>query len=62
MSHVARSLTTFRAGMTIEKRGGFYVLYNHAGTKRLSKPGSLVAIKKRERQVQYFKHHPTTKK
>jgi hypothetical protein len=38
-----------------KQKGGKYVLYSHAG-KRLSKPGSLAAIKKREREVQYFKH------
>jgi hypothetical protein len=37
---------------------GKYVLYSRKTGKRLSKPGSLAAAQKRERQVQYFKHHP----
>jgi hypothetical protein len=38
-----------------KKKSGKYVLYSRKG-KRLSKPGSLSAIKKRERQVNYFKN------
>jgi hypothetical protein len=48
--------------MVIKKKGkGKYELYSHKG-KPLSKPGSLAAIKKRERQVQYFKHAGKRKK
>lgn len=40
----------------IKKTGSKYVLMSKDGSKRLSKPGSLQAAKKRERQVQFFKH------
>lgn len=41
----------------IEKKGKKYVLFTRDGKRRLSKPGSLAQIKKRERQVDYFKTH-----
>jgi hypothetical protein len=40
----------------IKKTKEGYVLYSKKSGKRLSKPGSLEAARKRERQVQYFKH------
>ncbi len=41
----------------IRKTKEGYVLYSRKTGKRLSKPGSLESVKKRERQVQFFKHH-----
>ncbi len=35
---------------------GQFILYSADGTRRLSKPGTLKDVLKRERQVQYFKH------
>jgi hypothetical protein len=40
----------------IHKVGGKYVLYSKDGKKRLSKPTSKKDVKKREKQVQYFKY------
>jgi hypothetical protein len=39
----------------IKKQGSQHVLYSKDGSKKLSKPGSLDKIKKREKQVQFFK-------
>ena len=33
-----------------------FILYSADGSRRLSKPGTLKEVLKRERQVQYFKH------
>jgi hypothetical protein len=41
---------------------GQYVLYTSDGTRRLSKPGTLDEVKRRERQVQFFKHLGARKK
>jgi hypothetical protein len=43
--------------MTIVKTGGKYVLKSKKTGKPLSKLGSKAAAVKRERQVEYFKHH-----
>lgn len=43
--------------MIRKNKDGKYVLYSKKTGKRLSKPGTLADAKKRERQVQYFKHH-----
>lgn len=40
---------------------GKYVLYSSDGSRGLSKPGTLEQARKRERQVQYFKHLKTAK-
>lgn len=42
--------------MIKKTKSGQYVLLSRKTGKRLSKPGSLAAAKKRERQVQFFKH------
>ena len=35
---------------------GKYILFSSDGSRKLSKPGTLVQIKKREKQVQFFKN------
>lgn len=42
--------------MIRKTKGGRYVLYSKKTGRALSKPGTLAEIKKRERQVQFFKH------
>jgi hypothetical protein len=42
--------------MTIRKKGASYELRSKDGKKSLGKFSSLKAAKKRERQVNYFKH------
>jgi hypothetical protein len=40
----------------IKQVGGKYVVYDHKGKKRLSKPMSKAAAHKRLQQIEYFKH------
>ncbi len=41
----------------IKKTGkGQYILFSSNGKRRLSKPGTLAQVQKREKQVQFFKH------
>lgn len=48
--------------MTIKKSGGGkYTLVSKKTGRNLSKPGSLAAAKKRERQVEHFKRRKPTK-
>ena len=42
--------------MIVRVSNGKYLLYSADGTRRLSKPGTLDEIRRRERQVQFFKH------
>lgn len=35
---------------------GLYILYSANGGRKLSKPGTLAQVRKREKQVQFFKH------
>lgn len=42
---------------TIRHEGGKWVLYNHAGTKKLGTYDTEEEAQKRERQIQYFKRN-----
>jgi hypothetical protein len=46
--------------MTVRKTRGGYALYSKSGRKlsKVYKSKSSSALKKRERQVNWFKHHP----
>jgi hypothetical protein len=44
--------------MIKKTKDGKYVLLSKKTGRRLSKPGTKADVMKRERQVQYFKHHP----
>ena len=43
--------------MIKKTKDGKYVLVSRKTGRRLSKPGTKAAALKRERQVQFFKHH-----
>lgn len=40
----------------IKKESGKYILYSKDGSRKLGETSSLSDIKKREKQVQFFKH------